>query len=83
MDIGDKLGSSKFLLINYDKLCDSPNKGINKIIKFIGLPDDEELISMAGRLVSKPITMQRYKDHDLSQFDCKEMFALERFGFIL
>jgi len=81
MKIGEKLGNSKFLLINYDKLCDSPINEIKKITNFIGITVDEDLISIAGSLVCKPYTVQRYKSHDLSQFNCKELSTLERFGF--
>jgi hypothetical protein len=81
--IGEKLGDSRFLLINYDKLCDSPITEINRLTKFIGIPADNEFISMAGSLIRKPNTVQRYKKHDLSQFNCKELSALEKFGFVV
>ncbi|HUL00928.1 MAG TPA: sulfotransferase [Nitrospirota bacterium] len=83
IDIGEKLGDSRFLLINYDKLCDSPINEINKITKFIGILVDDQLISTACNLVRKPKTAQRYKKHDVRQFNCKDVSALERFGFII
>lgn len=79
--LGREMGEEKFLLLNFDDLCNSPAKEIDRICRFLnrnpGKADREKLC----RLVKPPSTMGRYRRHDLSKVDPRDVEAVRRLGF--
>lgn len=69
-----------FLLVNYDDLCNFPETGVSKILDFLRLPVTSEVRQSLLELPS-PISIGRYRDHDLSWVGEKQRIALESLGY--
>lgn len=80
-EIGEKLGKDRFLIINFDELCISPENEIKKLISFLDLDVDEKLYDRILRLPKKPDSIGRYKIQRLEQFDKSDLNKLSQFGF--
>jgi hypothetical protein len=81
LEAGAELGREQFLLLNFDRLCRSPESEIQAIVSFLGVNPTQEAREKVSRILRQPPTMGRYRDHDLSQFGSDELSALQTFGF--
>lgn len=79
--LGREMGDDRFLLLDFDKLCASPQPEIEKLITFLGL--DTGKVDSAGlfSLFKVPDSIGRYREHDLSIFDPRDIEAVREFGF--
>jgi hypothetical protein len=81
LQVGQKLGRQKFLVVNYETLCLSPDSEIQKIISFLNIAPSAENLAAAMRIPRKPKSIGRYRLHDSSQFDPADIDALGDLGF--
>ena len=81
MEIGQKLGDQKFLVVNFDRLCLTPKSEIQKIVSFLNIEPDAEELEALKRIPQKPKSLGRYRTHNISQFDPADLSALENLGF--
>lgn len=81
VDIGNRLGDQKFLLVNYDELCKNPLPGIMDLAKFLGLNPDEDTIARAVSLPHVPESAGRYKNHHDFVITEEDKLFLEAMGF--
>ncbi len=81
MEIGEKLGDQKFLVVNFDRLCLSPKSEIQKIGSFLNIKPAAENLATVYRIPKIPKSLGRYRSHNLSQFDPADLNELENLGF--
>ncbi len=81
MALGQKMQSNRFLLANFDDLCNNPKHEIAKLIDFLGLNMNQMNIDQLACLPNLPESSGRYKKYDLSLFDEDEIEAVRSFGF--
>lgn len=81
LEIGEKIGNDKFLVVNFDRLCLSPNSEIQRIISFLNIKPSPENLETALYIPKRPNSLGRYRAYDLSQFDPVDLDALRAFGF--
>lgn len=77
--LGKKLLKDRFLLLNFDTLCQHPNREIQLLAHFLELGSVD--ITQLSQLVEKPTSLGRYKQQDLSIFDQSELEAVKKLGF--
>jgi len=80
--LASRLPQDRFLLVNYDDLCNSPEAGVTRILDFLGLPLARELKRSLFKLPS-PVSKGRYRNHDFSWLGEKQKKELENLGFVL
>lgn len=80
---GKRILGQSFLLLNFDELCSSPQKELEKLLSFLNL--DVPLADMPHLLdlPRMPSSMGRYKGHDLSIFSDDSINAVHELGFIV
>ena len=78
---GQKLGDQNFLVVNFDRLCLSPESEIQKIVSFLNIEPNPEKLEALIRIPQKPKSLGRYRAHNISQFDPADLNELERLGF--
>jgi hypothetical protein len=81
MEIGHKLGRHKFLVVNFDRLCQSTESEIRKIVSFLNIEPVAENMAALNRIPRIPKSLGRYRKHDISQFDPADLDELENLGF--
>ncbi len=81
IETGKKLGPAKFLLLNYDQLCENPETGVKSIIDFLGLNADEHMIAKMISLPEKPATTNRYRNNDVSWLSQEDAYFMKTLGF--
>jgi hypothetical protein len=79
--LGNKFGNERFLLVNFDKLCSDPLKGIKEIVDFLGVSPSEELMATASMMPVRPQSTGRYKDHGGIVYDPGDLDLLRELGF--
>ena len=80
-EIGRKLGDQKFLEVNFDRMCLSPESEIQKIVSFLNIVPDAETRAVLCRIPQKPESLGRYRSRDISRFDQADLEELENLGF--
>lgn len=80
-EIGEKLGSKRFSVINFEKLCLSPTQEINKIISFLNLNPNINDLKTSYAIPKTPESMGRYQKYDLDQFDKEDLDGLNQFAY--
>ena len=80
-NIGRQLGEKKFLAVNYDKLCLTPDPEIQRLLNFLNLTCSRKTLSKISAIPKKPKTMCRYQEQDLGQFDPNDLADLATFGY--
>ena len=81
IESGQKLGDQNFLVVNFDRLCLTPESEIQKIVSFLNIEPDPEKLEALNRIPQKPKSLGRYRAHNISQFDPADLNALESLGF--
>lgn len=78
---GKRLGPDKFLLLNFDNLCNDPRQGVKQIADFLGVPVSEETLAEAARMPVRPETTGRYREHPGIVYNPADLAFLEELGF--
>jgi len=81
LNVGKQIGDDRFLLVNFDELCLSPELGIRSLLAFLGIEVDKAVYLEAVRLPKTPSSTGRYRSHDIRQFDEEDLCMLPKFGF--
>jgi hypothetical protein len=81
MEIGEKLGDQKFLVVNFDRLCLSPKSEIQKILSFLNIKRAAENLATVYRIPKIPKSLGRYRAQNISQFDPTDLSELNDLGF--
>ena len=79
--LGKKMLADRFLLINYEDLCYSPEKEIKRLIEFVQLSLSNETLNMVAKIPSPPSSIGRYKKHDTSWMTDDDIKSLHMFGY--
>jgi len=78
--IGRAMGS-RFLFLNYDDLCQRPDAGLEKILKFMTIPVSEAKICQLAQAINPPESIGRFRQRGLSHFDEEDVAFVESLGF--
>ena len=81
IDTGKKMLRDRFLLINYESLCNSPEKEIKRLAKFVQLSLSNETFDIVTKIPSLPSSIGRHKKHDTSWMTDDGMRTLYKFGY--
>lgn len=81
INLAKELLKERFLLINFDRLCLSPEREIRSLIDFLGIDIKDVQIDDLARIPKIPSSMGRYVKHDISIFTDQEISAVEKLGF--
>jgi len=81
LEIGKRLGRDKFLMVNFDELCMSPESEIKSIVSFLNLNSETIDYNRIYKIPHMPKSIGRYRNHDLSQFDDNCIDAVRSLGF--
>ena len=81
MQIGEKLGDRKFLVVNFDRLCVSPKSEITKIVRFLSVDPGAEILAALCRIPQRPKSLGRFRAHNIGRFDATDLNELENLGF--
>jgi len=79
MAVGNNLLKERFLLLNFDTLCQHPTQEIQLLANFLGLANHD--VTALSKIVKIPDSLGRHKKHDLSIFDEEELEEVRNFGF--
>ncbi len=81
LEIGRNLGDQKFLVVNFDRLCLTPESEIQKIVSFLNIAPGEGEMASLCRIPRQPQSLGRHRSHDISRFDPADLNELEDLGF--
>ena len=81
VSFGKKLITDRFLIINFEDLCNSPEKEIKRVIEFLQLPLSNETLDKVAKIPSPPSSIGRYKEHDTFWMTDDDIKSLNMFGY--
>lgn len=76
-----EIGRDRILILNFDRLCEDPERGIREILEFLGIQPSEELLARAAKLPVTPKTAGRWRQHPEDVFDENDLEFLRKMGF--
>lgn len=71
----------RFLIVNYDRMCRSPEAEVRRLCGFVDREPPVEQLRRLARLPRPPASMGRYKRHPIEQFDAAHLDAVRELGF--
>jgi len=71
----------RFLLLNYDRLCQDPHGELPPLLKFLGLAPSMDAVSRLAELVRAPVSIGRFKRDGVGVFDPEDVAFARRLGF--
>jgi hypothetical protein len=78
--LGKMMGSDRFLLINFDKLCSRPSKYLKKICNFLNI--SKKAVRGLKYLIEPPSnSIGKFCSQDLSIFDLEDILYVKKLGF--
>jgi len=81
ISFGSDVLGERFLLVNFDELCDAPDSQVRRIVTFLGLdPQKLDMVRLSS-VVRKPRTVGRHRSSNLSVFTEDDFNAVRRLGF--
>jgi hypothetical protein len=80
IEIGEKLGPERFLLINFDKMCAKPNKWLKKLCKFLNI-STKCRIGLKYLIDPPSDSIGKFRKHDISIFDPEDIAYVKKLGF--
>lgn len=78
--IGEELLGDRFLLLNYDNLCNAPQEGVTILANFLDIDLSHEELEALSELVA-PISTGRWKQHGTAMFSDAQLDAVRNLGF--
>lgn len=78
---GKKMGPDRFYMLNFDNLCEEPEREIKKLISFLKIDIDEKKLLKAIRIPIKPNSVGRYKKYKLPGLANSDLEFLNSLGF--
>lgn len=82
LEEGSKMGK-QFFLLNYDTLCENPDKVIKDMLSFLDCPFDNELLQSLSSLIHKSEGIGRFRNEDMTQFDPEDIQYVKKLGFAI
>lgn len=80
--LGKNILNERFLLINFDQLCETPKIEVEKILTFLEFQtNDIDFINRICLIPRKPSSIGRYKNHDLACFPERSLDEVRKLGF--
>jgi hypothetical protein len=79
--LGTDLLGERFLLVNYERLCDRPAESVDELLAFLDLSATDEERRRLASIPRSPESRGRYRGHDLGALDPSDIAAVRRFGF--
>jgi hypothetical protein len=80
--LGKNVLKERFLMINFDHLCETPKIEVDKIFTFLGYQiNDIDLYNKVCRIPRKPLSVGRYKKFDVTCFPEQRLEEIRRLGF--
>jgi hypothetical protein len=79
--IGEQMLDDRFLLLNWDDLCIWPQRGLERILDFLGVVCDRDRVIELSNMIKRPKSIGRYRKHDITIFSREEIEAVRKFGF--
>ena len=83
LEVGKKLGTERFLWLNYDQLCHNPEPEIRKLLSFLGIPEDDFIVRKCADLPKVSASTGRFRNYDLAGFEEKDLSFLKAVGFVI
>ena len=82
VSIGRRLLGERFLLLDFDRLCSTPEPAIRRLAEFLGVEElDAPRLRRLSELVETPESTGRYREHPRSDFTAEQLAAVREFGF--
>jgi hypothetical protein len=78
--VGAALGS-RFHVINYDRLCRSPDEPLARLVEFVGGTDVGSVMSRLRAQIKPPDSIGRFRQHGLDAFDADDVEFVRSLGF--
>lgn len=79
--MGEDLLGDAFLVLSFDELCRDPRNKTRELADFLGLDEASVDLTRLHKLIRKPSSLGRYKDHGLGMFSKEEVLAVKDLGF--
>lgn len=80
LDIGQSLMADRFLLLNYDALCERPEPEITRLVRFSGVEfPKRQMTELAGSIA--PTSRNRFRSKSADLFNDEHRAAVRAFGF--
>lgn len=81
VQVGTQTLGPRFLLLNYDQLCQNPVPAIQEMLNFLNWTIPPGQMTALASLAKVPKTAGRYRQMDLSIFSELDIQAVKKFGF--
>ncbi len=78
--LGKTMGA-RFLVLDYDAFCDEPRRGMETLAEFLEIRREPVTLASLEKLVRRPPTRGRFREHDLGQFDADDVAYVKSLGF--
>ncbi len=80
LTLGKSMGSH-FLFLNFDQLCQNPEDGVRKLLEFLEMDIPDSRVNNLVDLVKPPVSIGRFRQHDIHIFAPEDITFLKRLGF--
>ncbi|MED4206763.1 sulfotransferase [Neobacillus mesonae] len=79
--VGKELLGHNFYLLNFNQLCSNPKVELDRLIKFLELDSKTINQDLLTKIVIPPVSLKRYKKHDLGIFKEEDLELVRKLGF--
>jgi len=73
--------SERFLLVNFDSLCDRPLATIKEICTFLGADGSGESLEALSKIPIRPLSARQYQQHPIDGFSPALLESVRQLGF--
>lgn len=71
----------RYLIVNFNRLCDFPDAEVSRLIGFLGIEADPELFNRLTEIPVAPPGNARYLKEDLSPFTADQLRGVRELGY--
>lgn len=81
--LGKTIGENRFLLLNYDRLCASPENELSRLFSFLDIePADTDMEHFSNKIIA-PKSIGRYRQYDINVFEERQKDCVREMGFCM
>jgi hypothetical protein len=81
INVGKTMGNRRFMVLNYDHLCESPLEGLRRLFSFLDVDTTNIALDHYSGKIRVPNTIGRYRQFNGSVFEKRQMDSIKELGF--
>lgn len=81
LETGERVLGRRFRVVRFEAMCDSPRSEIARLLEFVGMPSEADLVDRVAKDVQRPASIGRYREANVSWLTEADLAQARQLGY--